>query len=57
MEFSLVDCLFVIHDMDHLNKSLKLKLNITCDFSDHELEIKVPEINVEIKVPDINIKV
>ncbi len=55
MEFSLVDFLFVIHDMDHLNKSLKLKFNITCDFSDHEEEIKVPEIKVEIKVQEIKV--
>ena len=53
MEFSIVDCMFVIHDMDYLNKQLKLKFNITCEINNDEPEIKVQNI----KVPEINIKI
>ncbi len=49
-------CRLLVRYSRYLNKSLKLKFNITCDFSDHEEEIKVPEIKVEIKVPEIKIK-
>ena len=53
MEFSIVDCMFVIHDMEHLNKQLKLKFNITCEINNDEPEIKVQNI----EVPEINIKI
>ena len=54
MNFTIVDCMFIIHDMDHLNKSLKLKLNITCDISHDEEEVKEPEVKEpEVKVPEI----
>ncbi len=49
MEFSIVDCLFVIRDMDQLNKSLELKFIVTCDFENHEEEIKIPEMKVVVK--------
>ncbi len=39
MNFTLIDCMFVIHDMDHLNK-LKINFNVSCDVSHHEEEIK-----------------
>lgn len=58
MEFSIVDCMFVIHDMEHLNKQLKLKFNITCEINNDEPEVTKPEIKVQkIEVPEINIKV
>ncbi len=44
MSFTLIDCIFLIHDMDHLNKSLKLKFNISCDVNHYEEEIKIEEI-------------
>ncbi len=47
MDFTIVDGMFVIHDMEHLIKSLKLNLNISCDVSHHEKK-KVPEIKVEV---------
>ena len=53
MEFSIVDCMFVIHDMDCLNKQLKLKFNITCEINNDEPEVKVQNI----EVPEINIKI
>jgi len=52
MEFSIVDCMFIIHDMDYLNKQLKLKFNITCEINNDEPEvqnIEVPEINIKVK--------
>ena len=53
MEFSMVDCMFVFHDMDYLNKQLKIKFNITCEIINNEPEIKIEEV----KVPEIKIKV
>ncbi len=53
MKFTIIDCMFVIHDMDHLNKSLKLELNISYDVNHHEQEIK----KEEIKVPEIKVEV
>ncbi len=47
MEFSIVDCMFVIHDKEHLNKQLKLKFKITCEINNDEPEvqnIEVPEV-------------
>jgi len=56
MNFTIVDCMFIIHDMDHLNKSLKLKLNITCDISHDDEEIKQPEVKVEeVKEPEVKV--
>lgn len=58
MEFSMVDCMFVFHDMDYLNKQLKIKFNITCEIINNEPEIKIEEVKVpEVKVPEIKIKV
>ena len=56
MEFSIVDCMFVIHDMEHLNKQLKLKFNITCEINNDEPEVQNIEVQ-NIEVPEINIKV
>ena len=56
MEFSIVDCMFVIHDMDYLNKQLKLKFNITCEINNDEPEVQNIEVQ-KIEVPEINIKV
>ena len=56
MEFSIVDCMFVIHDMEHLNKQLKLKFNITCEINYDEPEVQNIEVQ-NIEVPEINIKV
>ena len=49
MEFSMVDCMFVFHDMDYLNKQLKIKFNITCEIINNEPEIKIEEV----KVPEV----
>ncbi len=58
MEFSMVDCMFVFHDMEYLNKQLKIKFNITCEIINNEPEIKIEEVKVpEVKVPEIKIKV
>ena len=38
MEFSIVDCMFVIHDMEHLNKQFKLKFNINNEINNNEPE-------------------
>lgn len=55
MEFSIVDCMFVFHDMEHLNKELKLKFNISCEINNDE---PVQNIEVQnIEVPEINIKI
>ncbi len=40
MEITIIDCMFVIDYMGHLNKSLKLKCNITYDVSPHDREIQ-----------------
>ena len=56
MEFSIVDCMFIIHDMDYLNKQIKLKFNITCEINNDEPEEQNIEVQ-NIEVPDINIKV
>ncbi len=54
----MVDCMFVFHDMDYLNKQLKIKFNITCEIINNETEIKIGEVKVpEVKVPEIKIKV
>ena len=47
-------CLLIIHDMDQLSKSLKLKFNFTCDIShDKKEELKEPEVKVEeVKEPE-----
>ncbi len=52
MKFLIIDCMFVIHDMEHLNKQLKLNFNITCEINNDEPEvqnIEVTEINIKIK--------
>ena len=53
MEFSIVDCMLIIHDMDDLNKQLKLKLNITCDL-DYNIkeEVKIPEIKIKVIIKE-----
>ena len=56
MEFSIVDCMFIIHDMDYLNKQIKLKFNITCEINNDEPEVQNIEVQ-NIEVPEINIKV
>ena len=56
MEFSIVDCMFVFHDMEHLNKELKLKFNISCEINNDEPEVQNIEVQ-NIEVPEINIKV
>lgn len=56
MEFSIVDCMFVIHDMDYLNKQLKLKFNISCEINNDEAEVQNIEVQ-NIEVPEINIKI
>ncbi len=48
MEFSNVDCIFVIHDMEHLNKHLKLKFNIPCEIDNDEPEVKVQNVEVPV---------
>ncbi len=52
MEFTFIDCMLVIDDMDHLNKSLKSKFSISCDVSHHEEELKwrnsVSQIRAEV---------
>ena len=45
MEISIVDCMFIIHDMDDLNKQLKLKFNITYDL---DYNIKEEEDKEEV---------
>ena len=44
MEFSIVDFMFIIHDMDDLNKQLKLKFNITCDLDNNIKEEDKEEV-------------
>ena len=39
--------MFVIHDMDHLNKQLKFKFNITCEIINNEPEIKIEDDNID----------
>ncbi len=36
MEFSIVDCMFVFQDIEHLNTQLKLKFNRTYEINNNE---------------------
>ena len=45
MEFSIVDCMFVIHNMEYLKMQLKLECNITCEINNDEPEVK----NIEVQ--------
>lgn len=56
MEVSIIDCMFIIHDMDYLNKHIKFKFNITCEINNDEPEVQNIEVQ-NIEVPEINIKV